>query len=39
MGLVDHLVVMQFGTKLAEGVPAVIRADPAVQAAYLGGAA
>src|SRR5437764_1410261 len=37
MKLVDRLVVMDFGSKLAEGMPAQVRADPAVQAAYLGG--
>src|SRR5215471_15898845 len=36
MKLVDRLVVMNFGSKLAEGQPAAVRADPAVQAAYLG---
>ncbi|TFZ00853.1 branched-chain amino acid ABC transporter ATP-binding protein/permease [Ramlibacter henchirensis] len=38
MRLVDRLVVMNFGSKLVEGEPAAVRADPAVQAAYLGGA-
>jgi branched-chain amino acid transport system permease protein len=38
MKLVDRLVVMNFGSKLTEGEPASVRADPAVQAAYLGGA-
>lgn len=37
MGLVDRLVVLNFGCKLAEGSPAEIRADPQVQDAYLGG--
>lgn len=37
MGLVDRLVVMNFGSKLAEGEPAAIREDPQVQDAYLGG--
>jgi len=36
MKLVDRLVVMDFGSKLVEGAPAAVRADPAVQAAYLG---
>jgi len=36
MKLVDRLVVMTFGAKLVEGVPAAVRADPLVQAAYLG---
>lgn len=39
MKLVDRLVVMNFGSKLVEGVPSAVRADPAVQAAYLGGVA
>lgn len=38
MRLVDRLVVMNFGTKLIEGLPAEIRDDPQVQAAYLGSA-
>ncbi len=39
MGLVDRIVVMHFGSKLAEGLPAEIRADARVQEAYLGGVA
>ena len=36
MSLADRVVVMQFGTKLTEGDPAHIRADPKVREAYLG---
>ncbi len=36
MGLVDRVVVMEFGTKLIEGTPEVVQASPAVMAAYLG---
>jgi branched-chain amino acid transport system permease protein len=39
MGLVDRVVVMDFGSKLCEGTPAVVRRDPRVQEAYLGGVA
>jgi branched-chain amino acid transport system permease protein len=37
MGLVDRTVVMDFGSKLCEGLPTDIRVDPRVQEAYLGG--
>jgi branched-chain amino acid transport system ATP-binding protein len=36
MDLSDHIVVMHQGTKLAEGTPQAVRANPAVQAAYFG---
>ncbi|TDE85291.1 ATP-binding cassette domain-containing protein [Deinococcus sp. S9] len=36
MNLVDRLVVMNSGERLAEGTPAEIRANPAVREAYLG---
>lgn len=36
MNLVDRLVVMNFGSKISEGRPEEVRADPQVQAAYLG---
>jgi len=39
MGLVDRLVVMDFGAKLAQGIPAEIQADAKVLQAYLGGVA
>ena len=37
MNLTDHLVVMEFGTKIAEGQPADIQTNQAVLDAYLGG--
>ncbi len=37
MRLADRIVVMNFGSKLAEGSPAQIRDDTAVIEAYLGG--
>ncbi|HLS16767.1 MAG TPA: branched-chain amino acid ABC transporter ATP-binding protein/permease [Paenalcaligenes sp.] len=37
MGLTDHIVVMNFGTKLAEGTPQSVQTNPDVLEAYLGG--
>lgn len=38
MQLTDHIVVMVFGRKIAEGAPEAIQTNPAVLEAYLGAA-
>ncbi len=39
MGLCDQVTVLNYGTVVAAGPPGVIRADPRVLDAYLGGTA
>jgi branched-chain amino acid transport system ATP-binding protein len=36
MGVTDRIVVLEFGKKIADDVPSVIREDPKVVSAYLG---
>jgi branched-chain amino acid transport system permease protein len=39
MDLADRIVVLDFGTKIAEGTPQAIKTNPEVIKAYLGAVA
>ena len=36
MGISDHVVVLEYGTKISDGTPTEVKSDPKVIAAYLG---